>query len=100
MNYKNLLITEEDNILIVTMNRPKALNALNGETMMELKRFFGEDAPNRDNIKGIIITGSGEKSFVAGADIKEFLALNADSAGEMAQRGHDIFFSIERFPKP
>ena len=99
MNYENLLISEEDGILVLTLNRPKALNALNGQTMKELKQFFEEDAPNR-SIKGIVITGSGEKSFVAGADIKEFLALDAQSGAAMAQKGHDIFFLIERFSKP
>lgn len=100
MQYENLLISESDNIITVTINREKALNALNGQTMKELKVFFEEDAPKRENVKGIILTGAGPKSFVAGADIKEFLSLDVASASEMAAYGHDIFFSIERFPKP
>lgn len=100
MTYENLLIKEENGIITLTINREKALNALNTQTMLELRQFFGEDAPNRTGVKGIIITGAGEKSFVAGADIKEFLALDASGGQEMAQRGQDIFFLIERFNKP
>ena len=100
MDYQNLLIEEEDHILIVTINRERALNALNGQTMLELQHFFGEDAPQRKAVKGIILTGAGEKAFVAGADIKEFLNLEGDDGKAMAQRGHDIFFLIERFNKP
>lgn len=100
MTYENLLITEEDGILIVTINRPQALNALNNQTMQELQQFFGEDAPSRAGVKGIILTGAGEKAFVAGADIKEFMGLNAETGAMMAKRGQDVFFLIERFPKP
>lgn len=100
MNYENLLVEEKEGMLIVTINREKALNALNNETMLELQRFFGQDAPRRGGIGGIILTGAGDKAFVAGADIKEFLALDAGQGEEMSQRGHDIFFLIERFPKP
>ncbi|MCB0521365.1 MAG: enoyl-CoA hydratase/isomerase family protein [Lewinellaceae bacterium] len=100
MAYENLLITEEDHILILTINREQALNALNTQTMQELHRFFSEDAPKRSHLKGIIVTGAGEKAFVAGADIKEFLGLDAASGAEMASFGQAVFFLIERFPKP
>lgn len=100
MPYTNLLIDEQDGILILTLNRPKAMNALNTKTMMELRHFFSEDAPGREGLKGVIITGAGEKAFVAGADIKEFLALDTQKGQDMAQRGQDIFFLIERFHKP
>ena len=65
-----------------------------------MQHFFGEDAPGRSGLKGVILAGAGDKAFVAGADIKEFLALDAGQGEVMAQRGHDIFFLIERFPKP
>ena len=97
--YQNLLLREENGILIVTINREKALNALNTQTMLELKRLFEEDAPKRA-ISGVILTGAGPKAFVAGADISEFLELDVERGREMAQRGHDAFFAIERFPKP
>jgi len=100
MAYKTLQISGDNGILLVTINRPQALNALNAQTFTDLKAFFSEDAPKRSNIKGIIITGAGDKSFVAGADIKEFLALNPESASALSKRGQDIFFLIERFPKP
>ncbi len=102
MTYQNLLISESNGILTVTFNREKALNALNKQTMDELWHFFTEDAPARvAELKGIILTGAGEKAFVAGADIKEFLSLEDEHGGQkMAQRGHDIFNAIERFPKP
>ncbi|RMF22767.1 MAG: enoyl-CoA hydratase [Bacteroidetes bacterium] len=100
MDYRNLLIEEEDGIVLLTVNREKALNALNTETMLEIGRFFGEDAPQRQGLKGVIITGAGERAFVAGADIKEFLEVDAKKGRAMAQRGHDIFFRIERFHRP
>jgi len=100
MNYNNLHIQEEDGILIVTINREKALNALNTETMLELKGLFGEDALEQENLKGVILTGAGEKAFVAGADIKEFLDLDAAKGAEMAKRGQEIFALIETFPRP
>lgn len=99
-NYQNLLLEERDHFLIVTINREKALNALNTQTMLELQQLFAEDAPGRTHIKGIVLTGAGSKAFVAGADIKEFLGLEAGQGREMAQRGHDIFATIEHFPKP
>ncbi len=100
MSYENLLITEDDGILIATVNREAALNALNHQTFSDLKQFFGEDAPKRKGIHGIVLTGAGDKAFVAGADIKEFLALDTEKGSGMSKRGQDIFFLIERFPKP
>lgn len=100
MQYQHLLLEEKENILIVTINREKALNALNTATMLDLQRLFAEDAPQRSHIKGIILTGAGDRSFVAGADISEFLDMDAARGAEMARRGQDIFFLIERFPKP
>lgn len=100
MTYENLLLEEKDNILLLTINREQALNALNQQTFTELHHFFTEDAPRRTHLTGIIITGAGKKAFVAGADIKEFLALDASSAAALSKRGQDVFFLIERFPKP
>ena len=100
MTYNNLLVTDDGGILTVTLNREKALNALNTPTMLELKLFFEADALRRPGLKGIILTGGGEKAFAAGADIKEFENLDEQAGAKMAKRGHDIFFNIERFPKP
>jgi enoyl-CoA hydratase len=100
MTYKNLQLTESEGIALLTINRESALNALNSQTMAELHHFFAQDAPSREQLRGVIITGAGRKAFVAGADIKEFLALDPASGAAMAKRGQDVFFLIERFPKP
>ena len=100
MQYKNLNLKTTNGIIILTINREKALNALNNQTMEELRDFFSRVAPKRKKAKGIIITGAGEKSFVAGADIKEFLGMDESAAMTLSKRGQDVFFLIERFPKP
>lgn len=100
MNYKNILVSIENGIAILTINRPQALNALNRQTMGELESFFKNDANSIDDLKGVIITGAGEKAFVAGADISEFVGISGDEGEALAQRGQDIFFRIERFSKP
>ncbi len=99
-NYENLSIDNQEGIVLLTINRPKALNALNGLTLKELDQAFSEDLKNDEQVKAVIITGAGDKSFVAGADIKEFLHIPAGEGGQFAKRGHDIFFAIENFPKP
>jgi enoyl-CoA hydratase len=101
MTYQNILVEEDNGIILLTINRPKALNALSWDTLEEIQHFFAEDGPNRKGIKGIILTGAGDRSFVAGADIKEFLGLKDGKEGSsLAKRGQDIFFSIERFHVP
>lgn len=98
--YTNLLLEITDGIAVLTINRPKALNALNAQTLKEIHQFFTKDAFEIADLKGVILTGAGEKSFVAGADISEFLKLEKGTGKAFAMKGHDIFFSIERFPKP
>ncbi|VAV84832.1 Enoyl-CoA hydratase, partial [hydrothermal vent metagenome] len=71
MNYENILSDSQNGITTITINRPAKLNALNKDTITELRDAF-EEANDDNNTKVIIITGSGEKAFVAGADIKEF----------------------------
>lgn len=100
MSYENLNVDVQDGIAVVTINREKALNALNTQTMLELQHFFGEAAHGIEGLKGVVITGAGEKAFVAGADITEFSSLSAAEGMQFAKRGQDIFFLIERFPKP
>ena len=90
MHFENLLIENRNGIVIVTINRPKALNALNRETLSDLKSFFGTKAYEIENLKGVILTGAGEKSFVAGADITEFNGLDAQGGLEMSQSGHAL----------
>jgi enoyl-CoA hydratase len=100
MNYQNLITTYENGILVVTINRPKALNALNEQTLNDLRQLFQEDAPGLKGLRGVVLTGAGDKAFVAGADISEFTGLDAQGGLDMSQKGHDIFFSIERFFRP
>lgn len=100
MDYQNLQLSSSDGIIVLTINREKALNALNGQTMLELQHFFGTDLPAQEGVKGVVVTGAGDRAFVAGADIKEFLALDEDKGAEMGQRGHDVFFLIERSSVP
>ena len=99
MNYQNLQIENEDGILVLTITREKALNALNQQTMNELKAFFEKDFLQIPNLKGVILTGAGPKAFVAGADITEFMGL-ATTGEKMSQRGQDIFRLIEEFHVP
>jgi len=100
MSYQNLIVENQNDIIVITLNREKALNALNKQTMNELHAFFEEDYKSLGKIKGIILTGSGEKAFVAGADIKELLGLNATQASETSKFGQNIFFNIERMKVP
>ena len=83
MSYENLLVENRDGIVILTINRPKALNALNKQTLAELRQFFSKDALAIEGLKGVVLTGAGEKSFVAGADISEFNSLDAQAGLDM-----------------
>ncbi len=85
--------------LVVTINRVQALNALNQQTLTELQSVVKE-ACHRADVQAMIITGSGEKAFVAGADIKEIAQLSQEKAFEFAQKGLQIFKMIEDCPKP
>lgn len=97
--YNNLLLEVTEGMGIVTLNRPKALNALNAATVHELDRMFDELAKD-SALKVVIVTGSGEKSFVAGADITEmrnYSAIEGRNWGKLAQA---VFNKIENLPKP
>lgn len=100
MNYENITLEAEENIAIVTINRPLSLNALNSQTILELSKAFNElDSDHK--IRVIILTGSGEKSFVAGADIKEFADFGTKAAEDLARNGQNILFdTIENLSKP
>lgn len=101
MKYENILVKNVRGIITVTINREKAMNSLNKYVLNELEYFFSKDAPRKRTLKGVIITGAGEKAFVAGADIKEFIGFkNEDDGGKLAARGHSIYNLIEKFPKP
>lgn len=97
--YKTLLTDLTDNILTVTIHRPDKLNAINKDVMSELGEVVTEIYSNKD-IRSAIITGSGQKAFVAGADITEFLGLSAEEGQALSARGHGIFSRIAASPKP
>jgi enoyl-CoA hydratase len=89
----------EEGIAVVTIDNQPALNALNGPTLTQLDQIFDALAENQE-VKGVIITGGGEKSFVAGADISEFLQIKGEAAVGFMARGQRIFDKIEAFDRP
>jgi enoyl-CoA hydratase len=99
MNYKNLLVDTKGKIAIVKINRPDKLNALNFETLSELQAVFNELKTNPE-VFVVILTGNGEKAFVAGADILELNKLDSLEGKKFAEFGQKIFSSIENFDKP
>ena len=99
MSYQTLLLDVKDNIAVVTLNRPDKLNALNAQTINDLNLVFDELKEN-EGVYVIVLTGSGEKAFVAGADIKELNKLDMISAKEFAGKGQAVFNKIEKFDKP
>ncbi|MBV8519868.1 MAG: enoyl-CoA hydratase/isomerase family protein [Acidobacteria bacterium] len=99
MAYENLKLENRDGILTITIDRPKVLNALNADTVEELRRAF-RDAREDESVKCVILTGGGEKAFVAGADIGELAQMTPITGKDVAERGQRTFRAIERFPKP
>lgn len=99
MAYANLKLEAHDGVAVVTIDRPDKLNALNGETLSELHAAFDSLAAD-DAVRGVIVTGSGEKAFVAGADIAELAEQDAVSGRELSRRGQRVFDAIERLGKP
>lgn len=100
MNYENLLITIEENIATITINRPTKLNALNKATISDLSKAIKLLGKN-DDVRVIILTGSGEKAFVAGADISEFANYTIVEGAQLAAEGQESLFDfIEGLKKP
>lgn len=90
---ENILIEKQDNIAIVTINRPTKLNALNKATIQELHDGFQQLNEDK-SVKAIIVTGSGEKAFVAGADISEFAHFSVEEGGNLAAKGQELLFDF------
>jgi enoyl-CoA hydratase len=86
-------------LAIVYVDRQDKMNALNAEVVQELGRVFDE-LRDDDDVRGIVLTGAGEKAFVAGADIGELAAMDALGGVRVSRAGQDVFLGIERFPKP
>jgi enoyl-CoA hydratase len=99
MTLENVRTEKKDGVLIVTIDRPKVLNALNAQTVEEIGAAV-ESARDDDSIRCIILTGAGEKAFVAGADINELARMTPIAGKDVAEKGQRVFRAIERFPKP
>lgn len=93
MKYQNLLVDQNSGIAIVTINRPNKLNALNKETIKELHKVFMK-LEKEKKVKVIILTGSGEKAFVAGADISEFANFSVKEGKKLAAKGQELLFDF------
>ena len=100
MNYENILVELENSIQVITINRPSKLNALNKATIEELSHVLVA-ADNEASIRVVIITGVGEKAFVAGADISEFSEFSVEEGKNLSKKGHDELFSrIDQMKTP
>ncbi len=97
--YTTLLTNLQDNIFTITINRPDKLNAINKQLMDDLNAVMDEVNGNKE-IRSVIITGSGTKAFVAGADISEFTGLSQQNGMALSKYGQDVFFKIEKCSKP
>jgi len=99
MEFKNLLIETTDNVAVLTINSPKTLNALNSQVLGELECALYE--LNLDeNVKVVVLTGAGEKAFVAGADIKEMSSMNSFEGHQFGLKGQRVMMLIEKMTKP
>ncbi|MCJ2534381.1 MAG: enoyl-CoA hydratase-related protein, partial [Candidatus Thermoplasmatota archaeon] len=94
-----MVVKEEDGVATITINRPEALNALNKETLLELSSAIDKLENNKKN-KVAILTGSGDKAFIAGADIKQMKDLTPLEAKEFSEIGHNLLFKIEKSRLP
>lgn len=100
MDYQSILLEKKGKVLTITINRPNQLNALNLVAISELHNAFSE-ADSDSDTKAIIVTGSGTRAFVAGADIKEFAHFNVDQGRDLSKNGHDLLFNfIENLSTP
>ncbi len=96
---ENVLYEKKDGIAYVTLNRPKVLNALNQRTWQDLRAAF-EDARDDATVRGVILTGAGDKAFIAGADITEIAHITAVDAERSSRYGQDVLTLIENLGKP
>jgi len=97
--FENITFEVKGSIGYITLNRPKVMNALNRQTIEELNAAF-HAAKEDVSVKGIILTGTGEKAFIAGADIAELSAIDGEQAGEFSEKGQDVLSFIETLGKP
>src|ERR1700754_2227063 len=96
---ENVKTEHRDGVLVITVDRPKVLNALNAQTVAEIGEAF-EAARADDSVRCVILTGGGEKAFVAGADINELARMTPITGKAVAEKGQRVFRAIEKSPKP
>jgi len=100
MEFNNILVDLDDNVAVVTVNRPKKLNALNTATIKELHLAF-KSLEKDKKVRVIILTGAGDKAFIAGADISEFAHFDTKQGGQLAAQGQELLFDfVENLNKP
>src|ERR1700752_312833 len=99
LKFENVLYEKKNSIAYVTVNRPEVLNALNNATWHDLRAAF-EDARDDATVRGIILTGAGDKAFIAGADISELATVSAVQAEESSSYGQDVLNLVENLGKP
>jgi enoyl-CoA hydratase len=100
MSYQFISVENSEAICLITINRPEQMNALNQQTIQELHEAFKVASGNHE-VRAIVLTGSGEKSFVAGADIKEFASFNSEQGKNLSASGHNLLFNyVENLEKP
>ncbi|WP_026978998.1 enoyl-CoA hydratase/isomerase family protein [Flavobacterium tegetincola] len=100
MNYENILVATDNKITTITINRPTKLNALNKATIHELHEAF-KNAESDENVNVILLTGSGEKAFVAGADISEFAHFSVEEGAQLSAQGQELLFDfVENLKTP
>jgi len=97
--FQTIIYEKRDGTAVVTLNRPKALNALNQQSLTELLEVF-EDIRQDDAVAGVILTGTGSKAFAAGADIRELAVLTPTEAATLSRHGHALMDAIEMLGKP
>ena len=100
MDYQNILIKKNESVQIITISRPKQLNALNKQTINELNTAILKSEKDA-SVRVVVITGAGEKAFIAGADIKEFASFSKEEGKKLSKEGHQKLFNlIEKLSKP
>jgi len=99
MSYETVLFEEQNGIATLTFNRPKSLNAINSQLIKEVSAILDEIAENED-IRVLVLTGAGEKAFVAGADITEIATLNPVQARHFSKQGHRVMDKLQNLPIP
>jgi len=99
MEYNNIIFEKQDDIAIIKFNRPKALNAINPEVLNELGKALDEIEADK-SLKVLVLTGEGEKAFVAGADISVMVKMNPLEARKFSRDGQEMLFRLERLPIP